>query len=263
MRKATSKWVFLPFSPCKAASQVVQTESQGAMLMAWYGPASPLWLPSAQASVESVASVDGCWRHVGLGLPCPSQTIDGALCEEGEACPSQGGNIELRGDEIDVMSSGTFPATEEKRSDSIFHCPSYRAWGECSWKILGGPECSPGEDSTESYRPVTDYESWYQGDQYQGPDSAGSYYPYWDHWEYHRVHDRSKCQTDTSLRSENTDVSFRSDSEVYQKENPVMEVEEALHRDSPLEMDTQSSGTQAEAIQRQGTDAHSHDGPIS
>ncbi|KAK1784862.1 hypothetical protein P4O66_018302 [Electrophorus voltai] len=72
----------------------------------------------------------------------------------------------------------------------------------------GAPGCGSGEDSMESYRPLTDQESWYQGDHHQGPDSVGSFYPYWDHQEYYGEHDRSERQTDTSLRLEHTHVSF-------------------------------------------------------
>ncbi|KAK1796678.1 hypothetical protein P4O66_009701, partial [Electrophorus voltai] len=85
-----------------------------------------------------------------------------------------------------------------------------------------------------------------KGDQYQGLGSVESYYPYWDHQEYYGEHDRSECQTATSLRSEYSDVSFQLDSDVYQKENLAMEVEEALHRDSLSEVDTMSVDSESE-----------------
>ncbi|KAK1787232.1 hypothetical protein P4O66_002749 [Electrophorus voltai] len=50
-------------------------------------------------------------------------------------------------------------------------------------KFWGSPGCSSGEDSAEPYRPLTEYENWYKGDQYPGPESAGSNYPYWDYWK--------------------------------------------------------------------------------
>ncbi|KAK1797662.1 hypothetical protein P4O66_008029, partial [Electrophorus voltai] len=42
----------------------------------------------------------------------------------------------------------------------------------------------------ESYRPLTNHESRYQGDQSQGLETTGSYYTYWDHQEYYREHNR-------------------------------------------------------------------------
>ncbi|KAK1799573.1 hypothetical protein P4O66_000453 [Electrophorus voltai] len=56
--------------------------------------------------------------------------------------------------------------------------------------------------------------------------------------EYYREQDQSDRQTDTDLRSEYTEVSSRLGSEVDQKENLAMEVEEALHWDSPSDIDT-------------------------
>ncbi|KAK1794608.1 hypothetical protein P4O66_001328 [Electrophorus voltai] len=91
-------------------------------------------------------------------------------------------------------------------------------------EFWGGSGCSSGKDSAESYRPLTNQESWCQGDQSQGPDTAGSYYPYWDHQEYYGQHDWK----------------------VYQKKNLGMEVEEALHRNSPSEMDTVLADSESE-----------------
>ncbi|KAK1794640.1 hypothetical protein P4O66_001356 [Electrophorus voltai] len=90
----------------------------------------------------------------------------------------------------------------------------------------GGPGCSSGEDSAESYRPLMDYESWYKGDHYPGLDSARSYYPYRGYQESYREYEWSEGHRDASPRLEDTDVSFRSDSEVHQEKNPAMEVEE-------------------------------------
>ncbi|KAK1789641.1 hypothetical protein P4O66_015538 [Electrophorus voltai] len=96
-------------------------------------------------------------------------------------------------------------------------------------KFWGGPGCSSGEDSVESYRPLMDYENWYKGD--QSWDYQESYWESEQRWGY----------MDVSLRSKCTDVSFLSDSTIHQVENPAVEMEEALYRDSLLEMDTISA----------------------
>ncbi|KAK1784126.1 hypothetical protein P4O66_021157, partial [Electrophorus voltai] len=80
----------------------------------------------------------------------------------------------------------------------------------------------------------TDLSEGYAGD----GERKGSYYPYGDHQEYYGEQDQSERQTDTDLRLEDTEVGSRSGSEVDQKENPALEVEEALHWDSPSDMDT-------------------------
>ncbi|KAK1787237.1 hypothetical protein P4O66_002753 [Electrophorus voltai] len=41
----------------------------------------------------------------------------------------------------------------------------------------GGPDCSPGTDSEESYGPTLDVRDWYNDVQYLESDSTGSYYP--------------------------------------------------------------------------------------
>ncbi|KAK1788772.1 hypothetical protein P4O66_002585 [Electrophorus voltai] len=51
---------------------------------------------------------------------------------------------------------------------------------------------------------------------------------------------------DISLQSECTDVIFRSDSAIHQVENPAVEVEEALHRDSLSQMNTVSADSESE-----------------
>ncbi|KAK1796305.1 hypothetical protein P4O66_009373 [Electrophorus voltai] len=52
------------------------------------------------------------------------------------------------------------------------------------WRVLlenfGGALGVVHGQSTECYRPPTDYKNWYEEDHYPGLDSAGSYYPYWD-----------------------------------------------------------------------------------
>ncbi|KAK1799519.1 hypothetical protein P4O66_000401 [Electrophorus voltai] len=92
-------------------------------------------------------------------------------------------------------------------------------------KYLGGPKCS-----TRSY--LLEYQNGYDGHQFPGSDTVGSYHLYWDYQEDYGEYERSEeCQ----------DISLRSDSEVDRLENPVMEVEEALHEDSPSVMDTWSA----------------------
>ncbi|KAK1791328.1 hypothetical protein P4O66_013344, partial [Electrophorus voltai] len=86
----------------------------------------------------------------------------------------------------------------------------------------------------ESAGSSMDLSEGYAGD----GERRGSYYPYADHQEYYGEQDESECQMDTDLRSEYTEVSSRSGSKVDQKENPAMELAEALHLDSPSEMDT-------------------------
>ncbi|KAK1784371.1 hypothetical protein P4O66_003098 [Electrophorus voltai] len=90
-----------------------------------------------------------------------------------------------------------------------------------------------------------DYENWYKGDQYPGPDSTGSHYSYWDYRESYREYEQSGGYTDVSLQSECNDVSFRLDPAIHQPENPAVEVEEAFHRDSLLEMDTVSADSES------------------
>ncbi|KAK1797885.1 hypothetical protein P4O66_008232, partial [Electrophorus voltai] len=113
-------------------------------------------------------------------------------------------------------------------------------------KFLEGPGYSSGADSTESYGPPMDYESWHKEDQYPGPHSTGSYYLYWDYRQSYGDFKQTEGYTGVSLQSEYTNISFRSDSEVHQVENLAMEVEEILHRDSPSEMDTTSAESESE-----------------
>ncbi|KAK1784671.1 hypothetical protein P4O66_003355 [Electrophorus voltai] len=103
-----------------------------------------------------------------------------------------------------------------------------------SW---GCPECSIRSDSVESYRPSMDYQNWYDGDQFPGSDSAESYYPYWDYREEYGDYEQSE---------EYQDVSLRSDSEVDRLEDPVVEVEDALHEDSPSVTDTWSADSESD-----------------
>ncbi|KAK1794185.1 hypothetical protein P4O66_011084 [Electrophorus voltai] len=78
-------------------------------------------------------------------------------------------------------------------------------------KFWGGPECSTGSDSVESYRPMTDYQNWYDDDQNPGSESPGSYYPYWNYLESYSEYKPNEVYTALSLRL---------GSEVNRVENP-------------------------------------------
>ncbi|KAK1803854.1 hypothetical protein P4O66_003801 [Electrophorus voltai] len=48
----------------------------------------------------------------------------------------------------------------------------------------GGPECGPGSDTAESYRPTSDFRNWYDDEQYPVLDSAETYYSSMDYRDY-------------------------------------------------------------------------------
>ncbi|KAK1792985.1 hypothetical protein P4O66_001701 [Electrophorus voltai] len=105
--------------------------------------------------------------------------------------------------------------------------------GECATEgFWGGPECGPGLDSAESCRPESDYQDWYSDDQCPELDSAGTYDAYMDYQEGYADREDSR---------EYSDISFRSNSEFDHAGDPLMEVEEVLHKDPPSVMDNASA----------------------
>ncbi|KAK1794435.1 hypothetical protein P4O66_011308 [Electrophorus voltai] len=77
----------------------------------------------------------------------------------------------------------------------------------------------------------------YMDNQFHELDSAGTYNPYMDYQEGYADHGESR---------EYSDVSFQSDSEFNHVGDPLMEVEEILHKDPPSVMDTASADSKSD-----------------